>query len=75
MEQPNLKEPEPKPDALRKPQVNRYRLHERPYTGSNFGLRRVMRDGPNPSLRPEVCGLEGEVVISRDIPSSELGPK
>jgi hypothetical protein len=36
---------------------------------------RVKWDGPNPSLRLEVCGLEGEVVISRDIPFSELRPK
>jgi hypothetical protein len=27
------------------------------------------------SLRLEVCGLEGEVVISRDLPFSELRPK
>ncbi|MEO6244070.1 MAG: alkaline phosphatase D family protein [Opitutaceae bacterium] len=55
-----------------KPQPNRYRVHERPYTGSNFGLMRVKWDGPNPSLRLEVCGLEGEVVLSRDIPFSEI---
>ncbi len=69
------KEPETKPAAPKKPQVNRYRLHERIYTGSNFGLMRVKWDGPNPSLRLEVCGLEGEVVLSRDIPFSELRPK
>lgn len=56
----------------KKPQVNRHRLHERPYTGSNFGLMRVKWDGPSPSLRLEVCGLEGQVVISRDIPFAEL---
>ena len=71
----DAKEPEPKPAAPKKPQINRYRLHERPYTGSNFGLMRVKWDGPNPSLRLEVCGLEGEVVLSRDIPISELRPK
>ena len=64
------KKPEPK-----KPQPNRYRLHESPYTSSNFGLMRVKWDGPNPSLRLEVCGLEGEVVLSRDIPFAELHPK
>jgi alkaline phosphatase D len=68
------KEPENKPAAPKKPQVNRYRLHDRPYTGSNFALMRVKWDAPNPSLRLEVCGLEGEVVLSRDIPFSELRP-
>ena len=56
----------------KKPQPNRYRLHDRPYTGSNFGLMRVKWDGPNPSLHLEVRGLEGEVVLSRDIPFSEI---
>ena len=69
------KRPETKPAAPKKPQVNRYRLHERSYTGSNFGLMRVKWDGPNPSLRLEVCGMESEVVISRDIPFSELRAK
>jgi alkaline phosphatase D len=71
----NPKAPEPNQAAPKKPQPNRYRLHERPYTGSNFGLMRVKWDGPNPSLRLEVCGLEGEVVLSRDIPFAELRPK
>ncbi len=66
------KEPETKPAAPKKPQVNRYRLHERPYTGSNFALMRFKWGGPNPSLRLEVCGLEGEVVLCRDIPFSEI---
>jgi alkaline phosphatase D len=57
----------PKEAAPKKPQVNRYRLHERPYTGSNFGLMRVRWDGANPSLRLEVCGLGRQVIISRDI--------
>jgi alkaline phosphatase D len=56
----------------KKPQVNRHRLHERPYTGSNFGLMRVKWDGPSPSLRLEACGMEGQAVISRDIPFAEL---
>ncbi len=71
----NPQEPETKPAAPKKPQPNRHRLHKRPYTGSNFGLMRVKWDGPNPSLRLEVCGLEGEVVLSRDIPFSELRSK
>ena len=71
----DAKEPGVKPAAPKKPQVNRYRLHERIYTGSNFGLMRVKWGGPSPSLRLEVCGLEGEVVLSRDIPFSELRPK
>ena len=62
----------PKHAVPRKPQINRYRLHERIYTGSNFGLMRIKWDGPNPSLRLEVCGLAGQVVISRDIPFVEI---
>jgi len=69
------KKSEPKKDTPKKPQINRYRLHERPYTSSNFGLLRVTWDGSNPSLRLEVCGLVGEVVISRDIPFSEIYSK
>lgn len=57
---------------LKKPQTNRYRLHEHPYTGSNFGLLRIKWDGPSPSLRLEACGIEGQVVISRDIAFSEI---
>jgi hypothetical protein len=33
---------------------------------------RVKWDGPNPFLRMEVCGLEGEVILSREIPFSEI---
>ena len=58
--------------APKKPQPNRYRLHERPYTGSNFGLIHFSWDGPNPALRLEIRGLAGEVVISREIPFSEI---
>ena len=65
----------PKPAVPKKPQLNRYRLHELPYTRSNFGLLRIKWDGPNPSLRLEACGLEGEVILSRDIPFAELRPK
>jgi hypothetical protein len=60
--------------ADEKPQPNRHRVHERPYTGSNFGLMRVNWDGPNPSLRLEVCGITGEVVLSRDLPFSGIQP-
>lgn len=62
----------PEPPKPAKPQPNRYRLHERSYTGSNFGLMRIKWDGPIPSLRLEVCGLDGEVVLSRDIPFAEI---
>lgn len=65
----------PKEAAPQKPQINRYRLHERPYTSSNFGLIRIQWDSPNPSLRLEVSGLKGDIVISRDIPFAELRPK
>ena len=71
----DAKEPKTKPAAPKKPQPNRYRLHERIYTGSNFGLMRIKWDGPDPSLRLEVCGLEGEVVLFRDIPFSEIHPQ
>jgi alkaline phosphatase D len=75
LNQPIAKESEHKAKNPPKPQPNRHRLHERPYTGSNFALMRVKWDGPNPSLRLEVCGLEGEVVLSRDIPFAEIRPK
>lgn len=73
LNQPAAQEPKPeqKPDP-KPPQPNRFRLHQRPYTGSNFGLLRIHWDGPKPSLRLEVCGLKGEVVLSRDLPFSEL---
>lgn len=51
---------------------NRYRLHDRPYTGSNFGLMRIQWGGPLPSVRLEVRGLGGDVVLSQDIPSESL---
>jgi alkaline phosphatase D len=72
LNQPIAKESEHTMKNPPKPQPNRYRLHERPYTGSNFGLMRVKWDGPNPSLRLEVCGLVGEVVLSRDVPFAEI---
>jgi alkaline phosphatase D len=85
LNQPISQEPQPKPSNPnqkmtaptnpKKPQVNRYRLHERPYTGSNFGLMRITWHNPHPTVRLEVRGLEGEVVISRDIPLAELQPR
>ena len=69
---PNPATKAPPKSEPKKPQPNRFRLHERPYTGSNFGLMRVNWAGHRPSLRLEVCGLAGEVVLSRDIPFSEL---
>lgn len=61
--------------APKKPQPNRHRLHEHPYTRSNFGLMRINWDAPVSALRLEVCGLEGEVVLARDIPLAELRAK
>lgn len=75
LNQPVAKESEHKAINPPKPQPNRYRLHERPYTGSNFGLMRVQWGGTNPAVRLEVCGLTGEVVLFRDIPFSEIFPK
>ncbi len=66
---------EPAKSEPKKPQPNRFRLHERPYTGSNFGLMRVKWDGPNPSMLIEVRGLEGDVVLSREIPFADLHAK
>jgi len=68
LNQPIAKESEHKAINPPKPQPNRYRIHERPYTGSNFGLMRVTWDGPHPSVRFEIRGLGGEVVLSQDIP-------
>ncbi len=65
----------PKVEKPKKPQPNAYRLHELPYTSSNFGLLRINWDAPNPSLRIEVLGLESQVVITRDIPFAELRPQ
>jgi alkaline phosphatase D len=72
LNQPVTKESEYTSKNPPKGSPNRYRIHERPYTGSNFGLLRVKWDGPDPSLRLEVCGLGGEVVLSRDIPFLEI---
>jgi hypothetical protein len=53
----------------RKPQLNRYRLHERPYTDSNFGLMQVKWDNLQPSLCLEVPGAGG---TSCDFPGHSL---
>jgi alkaline phosphatase D len=65
----------PTQPSPKKPQPNRHRLHEHPYTRSNFGLMRINWDALNPALRLEVCSLEGEVVLSREIALAELRVK
>jgi alkaline phosphatase D len=63
--------------AMEPPKVppNRFRIHERVYTGSNFGLMRINWEGQTPSLRLEICGLEGKVILHRDVPFPELQAK
>jgi alkaline phosphatase D len=75
LNQPIAKESEYGSKKPPKGPPNRYRIHERPYTGSNFGLMRIDWDGANPSLRLEICGLEGQVVFSRDISLKEMKPR
>lgn len=72
LNQPVAKESEYTSKNPPKGSPNRYRIHERPYTGSNFGLLRVKWEVPDPYLRLEICGLEGQVILSRDIPFSEI---
>jgi alkaline phosphatase D len=67
LNQPVAKEAEYRSKNPPKGPPNRYRIHDRPYTGSNFGLMRIKWDDPHPSVRLEVCGLGGEVVLSHDI--------
>ena len=67
LNQPVAKESEYGSENPPKGPTNRYRVHERPYTGSNFGLMRIKWDSPQPSVRLEVCGLHGQIVFSRDI--------
>jgi len=74
LNQPIEKEAEHKAPNPPKPQPNRYRLHERPYTGSNFGVMRVRWDGPKAGLCLEVRGLDGGVVLSRDVLLADLDP-
>jgi alkaline phosphatase D len=68
LNQPVANEAEPMKKNPKKPIPNRFRLHESPYTGSNFGLLRIKWDEPKASVRFEVCGLEGKVVLSQEIP-------
>ena len=72
LNQPIAKESEYRSENPPNGPPNRYRIHERPYTGSNFGLIRVKWDSPHPSLRLEVCGLDGEVILSHDIVSEAV---
>jgi alkaline phosphatase D len=75
LNQPVAKESEHLAKNPPKAPLNRYRIHERPYTGSNFGLMRIKWDGPQPSVRLEVRGLSGEVVLSQDIPPESLSSR
>jgi alkaline phosphatase D len=72
LNQPVAKESEYRSKNPPKGPPNRYRIHERPYTGSNFGLMRIKWDDPHPSVRLEICGLEGDVVFSQDIPLEKI---
>lgn len=72
LNQPAAKESEYTSKNPPKGPPNRYRIHDRPYTGSNFGLLRIRWDDPLPSLRFEVRGLKGDLVFSRDAALSEL---
>lgn len=72
LNQPVAKESEYTSKNPPKGPPNRYRIHDRPYTGSNFGLLRIQWDDPVPSLRLEVRGLEGDLVFSRDAAISDL---
>lgn len=72
LNQPASHESAPKQGIPGKPVANRHRIHEHPYIGSNFGLMRITWDGSNPTLRLEICGLEGDVVLSHEIPFSQI---
>jgi alkaline phosphatase D len=69
LNQPVEKESEYRSANPPKGPPNRYRIHARPYTGSNFGLMRITWDDPQPSLGLEIRGLGGEVVFSHDVAS------
>ena len=72
LNQPVAKESEYRSENPPKGPPNRYRIHERPYTGSNFGLMRIQWNGPQPSASLEIRGLGGEVVISHDVASESI---
>ena len=67
LNQPVAKESEYGSENPPKGPPNRYRIHERPYTGSNFGLMRFKWDDPDPSIRLEVCGLAGQRIFFQEI--------
>lgn len=69
LNQPVAKESEYWSENPPKGPPNRYRIHDRPYTGSNFGLMRIGWNDSQPSVSLEIRGLGGEVVISHDIAS------
>jgi alkaline phosphatase D len=75
LNQPAEKEAETRAKHPPKGTPNRFRIHERPHTGSNFGLIRVGRDGTNPSLRLEIRGLRGDAVLSREMSFPEIQAK
>jgi alkaline phosphatase D len=68
LNQPAAKESEYGSKNPPKGPPNRYRIHERPYTGSNFGLMRFKWDDPDPSVGLEVGGLAGQVIFFQEIP-------
>ncbi len=53
-------------------EANRHRTHESAYGGSNFGLLHLNWTTPHPSLRFEVCGLDGTPVLTQNIPLAEI---
>jgi alkaline phosphatase D len=67
LNQPIAKESEYRSENPPKGPPNRYRIHDRPYTGSNFGLMRIKWDDPGPRVSLEIRGLGGEVVLSQDV--------
>lgn len=69
LNQPVAKESEYWSENPPKGPPNRYRIHDRPYTGSNFGLMRIGWNDSQPSVSLEIRGLGGELVISHDIAS------
>jgi alkaline phosphatase D len=72
LNQPVAKESEYGSENPPKGPPNRYRIHDRPYTGSNFGIMRIDWNDPQPSVSLEIRGLGGEVVISHDVASESI---
>ena len=75
LNQPVAKESEYESKNPPKGPPNRFRIHERPYTGSNFGLIRIDWDATPPSIRLEACGLSGRSVFGKDMSLAELEPR